>query len=1456
MEFLLLVVITIILVIIMVPAILWTRTGDLARRLDRTEAELRNLQLRFARLEGVAKRPVGASAEAPAAVSEAARPEAAPLEPAPAPAPAVASARVPEAPAVLKGAAAEGSWTPTHRIPLGGLRAWVQPDALRPPTFFLPENVDVAVKSWLPGWALIATETGWQGWVHGADLVEIAWTCQRCNYSRSPSDAARCSKCGAPKGAAATAPGRVAAAPASRPAAIASRPTATASRPAAETRRERIPVKEVPKRPMYGPVERALIKLGFTPPTAGESWSRAALEEWLEGRILAIVGGIALLLGAAFFLSLAFSRGWISEELRVGTGLAVGAGLLVLGELAFSRLRGIVGHVLVAVGLATISLALFAATRLYNLIPVEWALLGIFVAAVFAATTAVRHDSQIVAAFGLIAVLASPPVLGASPSLVTLLFVAATLVGTTGVALFRTWPWLPPLAFVLAAPQFAFYITGTPPVEEGLVAVAGFWLVNLAAAGGEEIRHSTDRLRTATVTLLLADAAVTLWAGFTVLSGTLTEWRGTFLALQAAAYLALAVVFFVRNGDRHPFGLIVGATGVASLTMAIPIQFGGPPVPIAWAAEAVALAWVAVIRRHPYSAGVSVLLAILALGHLVAIEYRPFDYPSLDLAAGFSRSIPFVGPEGLTFAFMIAALAVAAVVVPIAWIRAGLGVVAALVAIYVFPFELAGPALVGAWAALAAVGLVVYARVVMPRIAGGFHENRVPALGLPGWIDTPVAGAVSLLSRAVRPSFLAIAIVAGFGAIGRLVTVEYPADSIYTGIPHEIPFVGLPGLAFGILLVAIAGTGLFIPAASVRIGLTALAGLLALYVFPFELSGPSLVAAWSALAVVGLVVEARVIEPRAGPAFDLRRLSDTPVAAVAAWLRMAVRPSVMAVAIVAGIGAIAHLASVEYPTASIFVGTPLDTPFVGLPGLAFAILLVAILATGLFVPIASTRVGLTALAGLIALYVFPFELSGPALVAVWAALGAVAFVVEALIIEPRVGPAFDPATLTRHLRPAVRAVGALAGAAVLVHLVTRDFPIDHLGKVVLSSIPYLGLEGLSLAAALAGLAVAGLAMRKRWFRLGMTGIGAALLVYTVTFEVHLSWVAAPWGVLALASVLVVRRIALVETIPVHLRSPLEAVSERLPYAAAGLALVFLVVQALWLADVESFGKYVTGNLPLGGTPFLDERTFVLAVLAATILVSGWIWRGVTPMVLGMVAAAIPTAWLLPFEVRPGYAVAGWSALALAGVVALRIVPRARLLLGGASLALASLGAVVALAIVAQPDRLIVVDYRPILGWSLWTDATVALGGLAIAFGAAGLLHREERLSLPALLAAGLAAVYLLSVAVVDQFQFQVGSRPLEELQKGAQVGLSVLWSILGAVGFAVGLAAHRPPIRLFGLGLLGLATAKVFLVDLAQLPVEYRVLSFVALGFLLLISAAVYSRIQHPPSQSHHVAPV
>jgi hypothetical protein len=628
----------------------------------------------------------------------------------------------------------------------------------------------------------------------------------------------------------------------------------------------------------------------------------------------------------------------------------------------------------------------------------------------------------------------------------------------------------------------------------------------------------------------------------------------------------------------------------------------------------------------------------------------------------------------------------------------------------------------------------------------------------------------------------------------------------------------------------------------------------AIYVVPFELSGTALVAGWAALAVAGLGVFARVVMPRIGgdfredrvPALGLPGSIVAPVAEAVSWLSGVVRPAFAATAVIAGVGAIAHLAAFDYPAFSIYAGTPHAVPFVGLPGLAFAIVLAAIVGTGLLVPIAWVRVGLAALGGLVALYVFPFELSGPALVAGWAALATAAFGVEARVVEPRVGPAFDGADFARLMRPAVRAVGALIGVAVLAHLVVLDFPIYRLGRQILSNYPYVGQESLSLAAALAALVAVGALMRARWIRLGMAGIGVALLAFTVTFEVGLPHVAVAWALLALASVAIVRRVAPVAPIPVERRPLLELAGERLPYAAAGLALLFLVVQSLWLADPVSFGRYVTGNLQLDGTPFLDQRTFVLAILAATIALSGRAWRGVMPGLRGGVAAALAVAWLLPFEVRPGYAVAGWSALALAGLWVLRLVPQGRLLLGSASLALAAFGASVALAIVAPLGRFVVDPSTTVLGWSLLTDATVALGSLAIAAGVGALLHRGERLSLPALIAAGAAVVYLLSVGVVDQFQLQVAARPLEELQKEAQVGLSALWSVLGAAGFATGLVARGPPIRLFGLALLGLATVKVFLVDLAALDVAYRVLSLVALGVLLLVSAAVYARMQHP----------
>jgi uncharacterized membrane protein len=78
----------------------------------------------------------------------------------------------------------------------------------------------------------------------------------------------------------------------------------------------------------------------------------------------------------------------------------------------------------------------------------------------------------------------------------------------------------------------------------------------------------------------------------------------------------------------------------------------------------------------------------------------------------------------------------------------------------------------------------------------------------------------------------------------------------------------------------------------------------------------------------------------------------------------------------------------------------------------------------------------------------------------------------------------------------------------------------------------------------------------------------------------------------------------------------------------------------------------------------------------------------------------------------------------------------------------------------------------------------------------------------------------------------------------AQLALSAFWAVLGFGSLVAGLVRDLRPLRYGGLALLGLAVAKVFIVDLAKLQSGIRVLSFLALGLLLLAGAFAYQRMR------------
>lgn len=86
-------------------------------------------------------------------------------------------------------------------------------------------------------------------------------------------------------------------------------------------------------------------------------------------------------------------------------------------------------------------------------------------------------------------------------------------------------------------------------------------------------------------------------------------------------------------------------------------------------------------------------------------------------------------------------------------------------------------------------------------------------------------------------------------------------------------------------------------------------------------------------------------------------------------------------------------------------------------------------------------------------------------------------------------------------------------------------------------------------------------------------------------------------------------------------------------------------------------------------------------------------------------------------------------------------------------------------------------------------------------------------------------------------QYQSETKSIRN-QKNAS--LSVVWALYAIILIIVGLVRKSAYIRWGGLALFGIVVLKVFLIDLAGLGTLYRIISFIALGIILLIAGFLY----------------
>lgn len=507
------------------------------------------------------------------------------------------------------------------------------------------------------------------------------------------------------------------------------------------------------------------------------------LEELLGGRLLALAGGAAVILGVAFFVALAVERGWIGETARITLAFAGSGALLAAGAWLHER-RGQTQASLAAVGTAIAALYLTstAATALYELFPVVVGLLAALAIGAVATVIAVRWDSRTVAALGIVGSLLTPVFVDAGAD-ASLPFLAVALASAVGVLLWRRWDWLAMVAFLVTAPQLAYWTFESHSPAALVVALGGFAALNLVAAVGYELRVPSARLRASSALLASFSALIVGGLGAAALVGESGQRAaGIWLACLALAHAALGAGALRFRRVNHEIGLVLLGAALALADAAFGLLAGGLVLALGWAGAAFILAAAArrYERRLPVvRASVGSQLS-LAVGHALLFEAPPRAF---EHGASATPSAVSALAAILIAAFGCARLATGE---REGWRELLDGLALATLA-YVTALTLSGAPLVAVWAAVAA-GLAQVAR------RGGDSPAAVGALAF-----LALAGGHALMFEA-PPRALVDGVddlLAALLALGAVAVASWRCSRLVPGLlaVRRLELVGLAGVA-------------------------------------------------------------------------------------------------------------------------------------------------------------------------------------------------------------------------------------------------------------------------------------------------------------------------------------------------------------------------------------------------------------------------------------------------------------------------------------------------------------------------------------------------------------------------------------------------------------------------------------------------------------------------------------